>query len=446
MEKNWTTGSCLKNIFMFAVPFFFSILLQTLYGIADLFITGQFNGTECITAVSNGSQVMHMLTLAITGLAVGPTITIGKAIGSSDKEKVSEAIGNSVTLFMTGAVILMVILLFLTGPIIHLIKTPPEAAADAVSYLKICFIGIPFITAYNLISAIFRGLGDSKTPMYFITIAFLCNIGLDYLFIGAFGLGTAGAALGTTIAQAVSVFSALYVVLKKETGIHVVKKDFRLHKEMTRMILKIGVPVFLQNTFIQVAFMSVTVFVNMRGLIDAAAVGIVEKLIGIMFLVPSTMVSTVSALAAQNLGAQKTDRAKKTMWDAIAICVIFGFIISIFTITFSRQIIGLFEENEAVITAGMSYMKSYVWDCIFAGIHFCFSGYFCALERSELSFLHNFFAIILIRIPFAYLTAKYFLDSLFPLGLVTTFASLFSAVFCYIAYLIITKKQNRLTL
>ena len=442
MEKNCTTGGCFKNIIIFAIPFFFSILLQTLYGIADLFITGQFNGTDCITAVSNGSQVMHMLTMAITGLAVGPTITIGKAIGSAQRDKVSEAIGNSATLFMSGSIVLMIILLSLTGAIIDFIATPAQAVDSAVLYLKICFMGIPFITAYNLISAIFRGLGDSKTPMYFITIAFVCNIVLDYIFIGGLKMGTAGAALGTTLAQAASVLSALIVVIKKNTGITLKKSDFILRRSMVDTLLRIGVPVFLQNTFIQVSFMAVTVFVNMRGLYDAAAVGIVEKLIGIMFLVPTTMLSTVSALAAQNLGADKPDRAKKTMWYAIAICVVFGFITSVITIIYSRQIIGLFEDDIRVVTAGMQYIKAYVWDCIFAGMHFCFSGYFCAMERSDLSFIHNFLSIIFIRLPFSYITAKYVLDSLFPLGLVTTTASLFSVIFCYTAYVIITKKEK----
>lgn len=182
-----------------------------------------------------------------------------------------------------------------------------------ISYLTICFIGIPFITAYNIISAIFRGIGDSKSPMYFIAVACAANIGLDYLFIGVMGLDAAGAALGTTIAQAVSVIVSLTVIIKKGTGIKLRRSDLRPKRHTMKNILKVGVPVALQDGFIQISFIAITIFANQRGLNDAAAVGIVEKIIGILFLVPSSMLSTISALASQNIGAGKHDRARLTL-------------------------------------------------------------------------------------------------------------------------------------
>ena len=443
MERNWTTENVFKSIIFFAFPFFISTLLQTLYGIADLFIIGQFNSTDSITAVSIGSQVMHMLTVSIVGLSTGSTITIGKAIGAKDREKAHTAIGNSITLFMSASLILTVCLLLLVNPVISLLSTPEQAVAGASVYLKICFLGIPFITAYNLISSVFRGLGDSKTPMYFIATAFVCNILLDYLFIGYFHMGPAGAALGTTLAQAFSVFTALFVILRKSTGIKVKKQHCRLQSGIVRTILRIGLPIFFQNSFIQVAFLAVTVFVNMRGLYDAAAVGIVEKIIGIMFLIPSSMLSTVSALAAQNMGAGKYKRARQTLWYSMGICVGFGITVSILTIFMAPDLMRLFESNKTVILRGTQYIKGYVWDCIFAGIHFCFSGYFSAMERSELSFIHNFLSILIIRIPCSYLAAKFFPDTLFPLGLVTTTASLFSVIFCAVTYHILRKKEQK---
>ena len=441
MEKDCTTGSIAKHIVIFAVPYFFSILLQTLYGIADLFITGQFNSTDSITAVSIGSQIMHMITLAIAGLAMGATITIGKAVGSKQKEQAAKAIGNSTTVFMSGSLALMCILLISMNGIIHIMSTPVEAVAGVKEYLGICFMGIPFITAYNLISAVFRGLGDSKTPMYLIGIAFICNIALDYLFIGALSMGPQGAALGTTLAQAVSVACALVSIMRKKTGIRLHRNHFQIERNIVGTIFRIGLPVFFQNTFIQISFLAITVFVNMRGLYDAAAVGIVEKMIGIMFLIPSSMEATVSALAAQNLGAGRKDRAEKILRYAITICIVFGILTSFASIAFAPQLVGLFEENEQVIRLGAQYIKGYVWDCVFAGIHFCFSGYFCVLERSGLSFLHNFLSIVLIRIPGAYFATKLFLGTLFPLGMVTTIGSVFSAVFCLIVFLVLEKKK-----
>ena len=214
MEKNLTTGSVFKNVILFSLPYLLSYFLQTLYGMADLFIIGQFEGVASTTAVSIGSQVMHMLTVMIVGLAMGTTVSIGQAIGAGDRKQAAKDVGNTVTLFMAVAVTLMAALLVLVRPIVSAMSTPTEAVDGTVGYLTICFIGIPFITAYNIISSIFRGMGDIKSPMYFIAVACAANIGLDYLFMGVFRLGPAGAALGTTLSQAISVFVSLVVILK----------------------------------------------------------------------------------------------------------------------------------------------------------------------------------------------------------------------------------------
>ena len=215
MERDLTTGSVFKTVIYFSLPYLLSYFLQTLYGMADLFIVGQFGGVSSTTAVSIGSQIMHMLTVMIVGLAMGATVMIGRCIGAKDYKKAAETIGNTATMFMGIAIILMIILLAAVRPIVSVMSTPAEAVEGTIRYLTICFIGIPFITAYNIISAIFRGIGDSKSPMYFIAVACAANIGLDYLFIGVMGLDAAGAALGTTIAQAVSVIVSLTVIIKK---------------------------------------------------------------------------------------------------------------------------------------------------------------------------------------------------------------------------------------
>lgn len=245
MERNLTSGSVLKNIAYFSLPYLLSYFLQTLYGMADLFIIGQFNGVDGTAAVSVGSQVMHMLTVMIVGLAMGSTVMIGKAVGAEDNQQASRAIGNTVTLFMGVAAVITVLLLFLVKPIVAVMSTPAEAVQGTVSYLTICFIGIPFITAYNIISSIFRGLGDSKSPMYFIAVACAANIGLDYLFIGVFGLGAAGAAFGTTLAQTISVITALAVIRRWKTGLTLKREYFRPHKDTMKQILKVGIPVTL---------------------------------------------------------------------------------------------------------------------------------------------------------------------------------------------------------
>ena len=225
LEKNLTNGSVLKNIAYFSLPYLLSYFLQTLYGLADLFIIGQFEGVASTTAVSISSQVMHMLTVMIVGLAMGSTVCIGQAVGAGGKKHASAAIGNTVTLFMLLSVVITALLLALVRPIVSVMSTPAEAADGTRAYLTICFIGIPFITAYNIISSIFRGLGDSKSPMIFIAVACAANIALDYIFIGAMGLGSAGAALGTTLSQAISVVFSLVVILRRKSGISLERRD-----------------------------------------------------------------------------------------------------------------------------------------------------------------------------------------------------------------------------
>lgn len=439
LEKNLTNGSVLKNIAYFSLPYLLSYFLQTLYGLADLFIIGQFEGVASTTAVSIGSQVMHMLTVMIVGLAMGSTVCIGQAVGAGDKKHASAAIGNTVTLFMLLSVVITALLLALVRPIVSVMSTPAEAADGTRAYLTICFIGIPFITAYNIISSIFRGLGDSKSPMIFIAVACAANIALDYIFIGAMGLGPAGAALGTTLSQAISVVFSLVVILRRKSGISLERRDLHPQRDTMGRLLRIGIPVAAQDGLIQIAFIVITVIANRRGLDAAAAVGIVEKIISFVFLVPSSMLSTVSALCAQNIGAGKQARAEQTLRYAIIIAVSFGIIIALLTQFISEQAVGLFTPDTVVIMLGGQYLRGYIWDALFAGIHFCFSGYFCACGRSEISFIHNISAIALVRIPGVYLTSKLFPDTLFPMGLATAAGSLLSVIICVIAFALLKK-------
>ncbi len=446
MDKNLTTGSVFKTVVQFSFPYLLSYFLQTLYGMADLFIIGQFNGVESTTAVSIGSQVMHMLTVMIVGLAMGATVMIGRAIGAQKRELAARAIGNTVTLFMAVSVLLTAGLLSAVNPIAAVMSTPAEAFYGTVSYLTICFIGIPFITAYNIISSIFRGMGDSKSPMYFIAVACAANIVLDFFFIGGCKLGAAGAALGTTLSQTISVIVSLTVITKRKTGMPLTKKDFKPHTETMQGLLKIGLPVAFQDGFIQIAFIVITVIANRRGLNDAAAVGIVEKIIGILFLVPSSMLSTVSALSAQNIGAGKYDRAHLTLRYAVIISVGWGIAAVLVMQLAAEPFIRLFVDeanagSAEVIRLGGQYMRGYVWDCIFAGIHFSFSGYFCARSLSMIPFIHNSISILCARIPLSYFTSRHFPSTLFPMGLASPAGSLVSVIICISIFVWINKRH-----
>ena len=448
MQRNLTTGSIFKNVLYFSLPYLLSYFLQTLYGIADLFIIGQYEGVASTTAVSIGSQVMHMITVIIVGLAMGSTVSIGQAVGGGNDKRTASCIGNTITLFMGLSIILTAALLLLRRPIAIAMSTPAQALEGTIDYLTICFMGIPFITAYNIISSIFRGLGDSKSPMYFIAIACAANIGLDYAFMGALHLGPAGAALGTTLSQAVSVVVSIIVVRRARAGIRLKKEDFKTKRDVMGSLLRIGIPIAVQDGLIQVAFIVITIIANRRGLNDAAAVRIVEKIMSFIFLVPSSMLSTVSALGAQNIGAGKPERAKTTMRYGILITTCFGLAVVALMQFYANSFVALFTDSSTqdglqVVTMGGQYLRGYIWDCLFAGMHFCFSGYFCACGRSSLSFVHNIIAIALVRIPGVYITSKMFTDTLFPMGLATAAGSLLSVMICLVMYAMLSRKESK---
>lgn len=445
MERDLTTGSIGRNILKFSLPYFWSYFLQTLYGMADLFIIGQFNGVASTTAVSIGSQVMHMITVMIVGIAMGTTVMIGKSVGAKQKKETSKIIGNTVSLFVCLSVVLTVVLLFFVHPIVRIMSTPQQAVEGTTVYLTICFAGIPLITAYNIISSIFRGLGDSKSPMYFIAVACGVNIVLDYVFIGGLHFGASGAALGTTLAQTISVIVALIALIairKKDTGISLKRSDLKPEGKTLKNILGIGIPISLQDGFIQISFIVITIIVNQRGLNDAAAVGIVEKIISFVFLVPSSMLSAVSAIAAQNIGAGKDERATKTLKYAIMISMSFGLCVAVLMQFISNFVVGIFTVDTMVIHMGSQYIRSYIWDCMIAGIHFSFSGYFCAYGKSGISFLHNVLSIVLIRIPGAYFASKWFIDTLYPMGCAAPAGSLLSVIVCGIAFIYLKRRRR----
>lgn len=438
--KDLTKGSILGNIMTFSLPYMLAYFLQILYGLADLYVIGQYCGVDSTTAVSNGAQVMHMVTVVLIGLAMGTTVLTARAIGANDSTKACAIVGNTITMFAAVAVVLMVVLLCLRGWIVDVMDTPVEAADGMRHYLTVCFIGIPFIIAYNVIASIFRGLGDSRSPMWFVAVACVVNIVLDYLFIGYFGLGATGAALGTTLSQMASVLFAIVAIRRHRGMLDISRSDLRPQRDIFKHILNIGVPISMQDGFIQVSFLVITVIANQRGLIDAAAVGIVEKFIGLVFIVPSAMLSTVSTIAAQNIGAGNMSRAKLTLRTAMLITTSYGVVCAVVLQFIPQVAVGIFTDNPQVLAQGADYLRGYVWDCVFAGVHFCFSGFFTACGYSIISFIHNSVSIVCARIPLAWLSSNLYPDTLYPMGLSTCAGSVLSCLICIGAYWWMNKK------
>ena len=433
-RKDLTQGSILGNIMTFSLPYIFAYFLQILYGLADLFVIGRYCDVDSTTAVSNGAQVMYLVTCVVIGLAMGTTVKTAHAIGAKDNRRAAQIIGNTATMFLGLSLVLAVGLLAFRNGIVSLMDTPMEAVMGTRDYLTVCFIGIPFIMAYNIIASIFRGLGDSKSPMYFVAVACVVNIILDFFFIGYCGWGAMGAALGTTLSQMASVGFALFAIRRHKEVFDVHRHDFKPRWDVISGILKIGFPIAMQDGFIQIAFIVITVIANGRGLYDAAAVGIVEKFIGLVFIVPSAMLSTVSAIASQNIGAMQVSRAQRTMWYAMGITTTYGIIVAIVLQFIPDLAVRIFSDDAQVVSMGGEYLRGYVWDCVFAGLHFCFSGFFTACGYSIISFAHNFLSIICARIPLVYLASEAYPDTLYPMGLATCLGSVLSVVICISVY------------
>ena len=443
-QHNLAKGDLFHNMILFSLPYLLSYFLQTLYGLADLLIAGRFNGADVISAVSIGSQVMHMVTVMIVGLAMGTTVTIGRFVGAEDDDGIRRAIGNTITFFVMIAAAATLALLGFTQPIVHLLSTPPEAVPGALAYLRICFAGIPFIVAYNILSSIFRGMGDSRSPMLFIAVACALNILLDFLFMGPMQLGAAGAALATVVAQAASVAFALVGIRKTRTFHQHARADRSAwwNPTMLHQILSIGLPIACQDGFIQISFLIITVIANRRGVDISAAVGIVEKTISFLFLVPSSMLSTVSTIAAQSIGAGDPARARQTLRYGVGLASGIGLLFAILFQFISVPFFTLFTKDPVVQALAVQYMCTYVLDCVVAGIHFPFSGFFSASGLSILSFIHNLCSVILVRIPGAWLATKLFPDTLYAMGLAAPAGSLLSALICIAFYLALRRKSR----
>ena len=437
---DFTQGSILKKLCRFMLPVLGALILQAAYGAVDLLVVGRFGSTSGLSAVSTGSQVLNLVTFVVTQLAMGVTVLIARYIGEKREKEIGAVLGGAAVVFTILAGCLFVLLVLFARPISVLMQAPQEALALTASYVRICGCGILFIVAYNVLSAVFRGLGDSRSPLLFVLVACLVNVAGDLVLVAGLHLDAAGAALATVLAQAVSVVVSLLVIRRERDGIALTRGDFRPQRAVMGRILRIGVPVALQDGLIQIAFLFITVIANRRGLTDAAAVGIVEKIISFLFLVPSSMLSTVSALGAQCIGAGKPRRALQTLWYAIAIAFGFGVLITIVIQFVAEPVVSLFTDSAAVAAAGGQYLRGYILDCCFAGLHFCFSGYFCAIGRSELSFLHNITAVVLVRVPGAYLMSKWFPTTLLPMGLATAAGSLLSVIICVIAFLVLRRR------
>ena len=434
MATKLTEGNVFRCLISFSIPYFFACFLQTFYGVADLMIAGHFNGSTRITAIYVGSQIMHMMTLILAGIAMGTTVLTGRAFGAKDHAQLSSAVGNSATLFALISAVMTTLCLLFVVPITSILQTPTEAFEETIEYTRLCFFGIPFIAAFNVLAAVCRGLGDSRHPMLFVAFGGVFNIVLDYIFMGPMSMGASGAAIATVISQIAVVILGFAMLPRLHLGVHLTRKDFSFHSNTLKHILIVGIPTACQDGLIQIAFLFITAIANARGLAIATSVGVVEKLICFFFLVPSAMLAGVSAMASQNRGAGLHDRGREALRDGILVCAGYGLVIGLLCQFISPWLMGFFTHDSQIIEYGTQYLRTYSFDALFAGIHFCFSGYFCAYDKAGWAFFHNMVSSVTTRVPGTWVASVLFPLTLTPMGAAAPLGSILSALICLLVY------------
>ncbi len=439
---NFTEGKILSPLIKFSIPILLALFLQAMYGAIDLMVVGQFGDATGVSAVATGSQVMQTITGIITGLTMGITILVGQKIGQKDRKGAADTIGTAILLFTVVAVILTITMLFAAKPMAALMHAPEAAFEKTVEYILVCSSGIIFIVAYNVISGLFRGLGNSKLPLLFVGIACIMNIIGDYVLVGLFHLDAKGAALATVFAQATSVILSIAIIRKKGLGFPFSKENISFHAMAVKNILRLGSPIALQDALTNISFLIITSIVNAMGLIESAAIGVSEKLVVFIMLIPVSFMSSVSAFTAQNIGAGKPDRARKAMYYAMVTALCFG--VAMFSLTFFRGdlLSGIFAKDASVIKASAEYMKAYAIDCLLVCVLFCFMGYFNGSGKTVFVMLQGVLAAFLFRIPFSYFVSRTEGATMLDIGFASPVATTFSIVLCLFYYRHIRKQQN----
>ena len=402
-EKNdFTQGSILKKLAAFMLPILGALVLQAAYGAVDLLVVGQFGSTIGLSAVSTGSQVLNLVTFVVTQLAMGVTVLIARYLGEKKPELIGSVIGGAAVVFTLLSAVLFVVMVGFARSISVLMQAPAEAVALTASYVRICGSGIFFIVAYNLLAAVFRGLGDSKSPLLFVLVACVVNIIGDLVLVAGFHLDAAGAAIATVAAQAVSVVCAVVILLKKKLPFTIRKSDFRLNLQ-SRKFLSIGLPLALQEFLTQLSFLALCAFVNRLGLEASSGYGVACKIVNFAMLIPSSLMQSMASFVSQNMGAGNPKRAKKAMFTGIGIGLAFGF--AVFALVFFKGdlLSSVFTTDAAVIQNAFAYLKGFAPETLATAVLFSTVGYFNGSDKTVWVMVQGLVQTLLVRLPMAYI-------------------------------------------
>ena len=442
MKRNGTflDGPILPSLLRFSFPVFLALVLQALYGAVDLWAVGKFATTADISAVATGSQTMQIVTGVVTGLSMGTTVLLGQKIGHKDDEGAAHTVGTSIKVFGVLGVALSIVMVAAARPIAHLMNAPQEAFEPTVHYIQICGGGTLCIVAYNLLSAIFRGMGDSRSPLIFVSIACVVNIVGDITLIDVFGLGAAGAAIATIAAQAISVALSLILIRKKGLPFAFTKEHLSLHKRTATSVIKLGAPIALQDMCNEISYLIIIGLVNALGVNASAGVGIAEKLVIFILLIPMSYMQSISAFVAQNIGAGQYDRARKAMWTGMGSAILLGGFMSYASYFHGELLSTIFindtaaKDAAAVIADSAEFLRATSIECFVLSIAYCLTGYFNGMGQTTFVMVQGLCSIFLVKIPYAWIASRQAEPQLFQIGLSTAFAALFTLVSCFVYF------------
>lgn len=442
-NNDFTSGKILSKLLRFMLPVLFAMFLQALYGAVDLLVVGKFCTNADVSAVSTGSQIIMTLTNLLVSFSMGITVAVGNKIGQKHPDEAAQMIGTGLVLFTILGALFTVLTVFGARFLAKIMQAPEEAFDVTVSYIKICGFGFLIITGYNLLGSIFRGLGDSKTPLIAVGIACVCNIVGDLVFVKGFGLGASGAAYATVLAQLVSVVISLFMILRTKLPFTFTRAHIRLLKECTATIFRIGAPIALQDFLVGISFLVLLAIVNSLGVTASAGVGVAEKVCAFIMLVPASFMQSMSAFVAQNYGAGRIDRAKQTLKAGIAVSFLFGVVM--FALTFFRGdlLAGIFSQDREAVMHAWDYLKAYAIDCLLTCFLFCFIGYFNGIRKTTFVMIQGICGAFLVRIPVAFLMQRFGNGSLFLIGLATPCSTVVQILMCFAVLIYSNIREKR---
>ena len=422
-QHSLTEGNVLKNLLLFAIPFLIANILQSLYGAVDLFVVGKYCTAESVAAVSTGTQVTQIVTSLITGLTLGSTILIGQYMGCKEYEKVKRIIGTTLTVFAGVALLLTILMILFERPLLTLLDTPVESFSLTMQYVLLCSLGNIFICGYNAISAILRGYGDSTRPMIFVGVACVLNIILDFLFVKYMAMGVSGTALATVISQAVSMIIAIVYLKKKEFLFDFRLKSFRPVGQLVKELARVGIPISFQELAIRISFLYLMTVMNRCGVYAAAVVGISSKYDVFAMLSATSMANALAAITAQNMGAGKPERARRSLWYGLSFALVVSGIFWLWAQWSPQSMIRVFSKDMNVIEQGVPFFRSCSYDYFLVTIVFCLNGYLNGRQKTLWTMMSSTFGALILRIPMVYFFGKYFADNLGMLGKIAPIVS-----------------------